>query len=202
MTLVKICGMTRAEDVAHAAETGADMIGFVLVPWSPRAVDPDAARALRREVPDGILAVGVLVDADPDEAEALLEAADLDRVQVYGEHAIAVQERLTDRAIVARRTPEDPIDAGDPILLDRSFGDEPAATDLAAHWHLAGQVAREDRRVLLAGSLTPETVATAVQTARPWGVDVARGVERAPGIKDHARVEMFIRAVRGEADNG
>lgn len=202
MTLVKICGMTRAEDVAHAAQAGADMVGFVLVPWSPRAVEPAQVRSLRSALPEDVLAVGVLVDVDADEAEAMLETADLDRVQVYGDRALAVQERLGERAIVARRTPADATDDGDPILLDRAFGDEPTAEDLAAHWRLAGDLEGRDRRVLLAGSLTPETVAAAVRAARPWGVDVARGVEREPGIKDHARVESFIRAVRGEADDG
>ncbi len=202
MTLIKICGMTLPEDVTHAVGAGADMIGFVLVPWSPRAVDPERVRELRRAVPAGVLAVGVLADADPDHAESVLESADLDRVQVYGGEATAVQTRLGERAIVARRIPEDAYDEGDPILLDRAFGDQPEFDELDRHWRLAADLAAADRRVVLAGALTPETVGAAVRTARPWGVDVARGVEREPGIKDHARVESFIRAARGESDDG
>ena len=96
MTLVKICGMTNAEDVDQAVAAGADMIGFVLVPWSPRAVDLEAAHLLRRRVPRGVEAVGVLADETAGYAAQVLELAELDRVQVYGPHAAETREILTD----------------------------------------------------------------------------------------------------------
>ena len=196
MTLVKICGMTNADDVDQAVAAGADMIGFVLVPWSPRAVDLDAVRTLRRHVPRGIEAVGVLADETAGYAAQVLEVAELDRVQVYGPHAAETREVLGERALVGYRLPADEIGADDPVLLDRAFGDEPTAEELAAHWDVVAELGRSGRRVLLAGALSPDNVAAAVEAAQPWGVDVARGVEREPGIKDHDRVSAFIAAAR------
>jgi phosphoribosylanthranilate isomerase len=196
VTLVKICGMTNTDDVDQAVAAGADMIGFVLVPWSPRAVDLDAVRKLRRHVPRGIEAVGVLADETAGYAAQVLEVAELDRVQVYGPHAAETREVLGERALVGYRLPADEIGADDPVLLDRAFGDEPTAEELAAHWDVVAELGRAGRRVVLAGALSPDNVAAAVSAAQPWGVDVARGVEREPGIKDHDRVSAFIAAAR------
>jgi phosphoribosylanthranilate isomerase len=196
VTLVKICGMTNADDVDQAVAAGADMIGFVLVPWSPRAVDLDAVRTLRRHVPRGVEAVGVLADETAGYAAQVLEVAELDRVQVYGPHAAETREVLGERALVGYRLPADEIGADDPVLLDRAFGDEPTKEDLAAHWGVVAELGRSGRRVVLAGALSPDNVADAVRATQPWGVDVARGVEREPGIKDHDRVSAFIAAAR------
>lgn len=196
MTRIKVCGMTRPDDVEQAVEAGADMVGFIIVSWSPRAVDVQTARGLRRLVPRGVEAVGVLVDETVGGAARILEEADLDRVQVYGPHAAEIRDLLGERAITACRRPADAPDAGDPLLLDRAFGDEPDEAELAAHWREAADLGATGRRILLAGALTPDNVAAAVRAARPWAVDVARGVEREPGVKDHAQVTAFIRAVR------
>lgn len=196
MTLVKICGMTNADDVDQAVAAGADMIGFVLVPWSPRAVDLDAVCTLRRHVPRGVEAVGVLADETAGYAAQVLEVAALDRVQVYGPHAAETREVLGELALRAYRLPADEIGADDPVLLDRAFGEEPTDADLAAHWSTVAELGRAGRRVMLAGALSPDNVAAAVEAAQPWAVDVARGVEREPGIKDHDRVSAFIAAAR------
>jgi phosphoribosylanthranilate isomerase len=198
MTLVKVCGMTRAEDVAQAVEAGADMVGFIIVPWSPRAVDVQTARGLRRLIPRGIEAVGVLVDETVGGAARILEEAELDRVQVYGPHAGETCELLGERAIAACRRPADEPGPGDPLLLDRAFGDEPDADALDAHWREAAALGAAGRRVLLAGALDPGNVARAVRAARPWAVDVVRGVEQELGVKDHAKVTAFIEAARKE----
>ncbi len=198
MTMVKICGMTRPEDVAQAVEAGADMVGFVLVPWSPRAVDLAQVRALRRHVPRGVEAVGVLADETVGSAARVLEEAELDRVQVYGPHAAETRELLGARAIVACRLPADAVADDDPVLVDRAFGDEPDAATLAAHWTAVRALGQAGRHVILAGALDPGNVGDAIAAARPWGVDVARGVEATPGIKDHDRVAAFIAAARRE----
>lgn len=198
MTKVKICGMTRPEDVAQAVEAGADMVGFVLVPWSPRAVDVAQARALRRHVPRGVEAVGVLADETVGGAARVLEEADLDRVQVYGPHAGETRDVLGARAIVACRLPADAVADADPVLVDRAFGEEPDDDALAAHWATVRDLGSAGRDVILAGALDPDNVGQAIRSARPWGVDVARGVEAAPGIKDHDRVAAFIAAARRE----
>lgn len=196
MTLVKICGMTNADDVDQAVEAGADMIGFVLVPWSPRAVTLEQVAGLRRHVPRGVEAVGVLADETVGYATQVLEVAELDRVQVYGPHADETRELLGERAIVAHRLPADDVSGADPVLVDRAFGDEPTDADLAAHWAAVAALGAEGRRVLLAGALTPDNVGPAIAAAQPWGVDVARGVEREPGVKDHDRVTAFVAAAR------
>ena len=196
MTLVKICGMTNPADVEQAVEAGADMVGFVLVPWSPRAVTLEQAAGLRRRVPRGVEAVGVLADETVGYATQALEVADLDRVQVYGPHAAETRELLGERAIVAHRLPDDAVSDADPVLVDRAFGDEPTDDDLAAHWAAVAALGAEGRRVLLAGALTPDNVGPAIAAAQPWGVDVARGVEREPGVKDHDRVTAFVAAAR------
>ncbi len=196
MTLVKVCGMTREEDVDAAVDAGADMVGFILVPWSPRGVDVDRARALGARLPAGIEAVAVVSDDTAEEAERALAASGADRVQVYGPHAEEVARRLGERAIAARRLPADDPGDADPVLLDRAFHDEPTESELADHWAAAAALGASGRRVLLAGALDPGNVARAVAAARPWAVDVARGVEERPGIKDHARIAAFIAAAR------
>ena len=196
MTLVKICGMTSEADVDQAVAAGADMIGFVLVPWSPRSVDLARASTLRRRVPRGVEAVGVLADETVGYAAQVLETAELDRVQVYGAHAAETRELLGERAIVARRLPDEAIDADDPILLDRAFHAEPTDAELDEHWATVAGLGADGRRVVLAGALAPENVGAAIAAARPWAVDVARGVETEPGVKDHARVSAFIAAAR------
>lgn len=196
MTLVKICGMTTAEDVDQAVAAGADMIGFILVPWSPRAVNLEQVRSLRTHVPSGVEAVGVLSDETAEQAAAILDKSGLDRIQVYGANADATQELLGERVIVARRLPTEQLGAADPLLLDRAFDGAPEPAQLAEHWATVRALTEAGRRVILASALTVDNVVAAIAAAQPWAVDVARGVEQSPGHKDHARVSAFLAAVR------
>jgi phosphoribosylanthranilate isomerase len=196
VTLIKICGMTTTTDVDQAVAAGADMIGFVLVPWSPRAIELGQVRALRLHVPAGIEAIGVLSDETAERAAVILDESGLDRIQVYGPHAVATQTLLGERAIVARRLPNDLLGTADPLLLDRAFGEEPQPEQLAEHWATVRTLSDAGRKVILAGSLTAENVGAAIVAARPWAVDVARGVEQNPGKKEYRRVSAFIAAVR------
>ena len=195
---MKVCGLTLPEDVDAAVEAGADLVGFILVPWSPRAVDADTAARLRERVPEGIETVGVFVDEDPDRVAAVQRMLRLDRVQLHGSEPPEVVERFGERAIKAYRLPHDGALVGSTVLLDRAFGSEPTDAELAEHWAAARQEG-ERRRVLLAGALTPENVGTAVRAARPWAVDAVRGTEAAPGIKDHDRLRRFCAAAREAA---
>ncbi len=203
--LVKICGLTRPEDVDAAVEAGADMVGLILVDWSPRAVDPARAERLRARVPDGVAVVGVFVDEDPDTVERLADALALDHVQLHGAEPLEVVERFGARAIKAYRLPLDPDHdgplAGSTVLLDRAFGAEPSRAELQEHWDAAAAVSAE-RRVLLAGALTVENVGQAVGVAAPWAVDCVRGTEAAPGVKDHARLHAFVEAARSPTTRG
>jgi phosphoribosylanthranilate isomerase len=182
VTLVKICGLTRAADVAAAVEAGADFCGFIFAAASPRRVTPERARELRRLVPAGVAAVGVFADAG--EVGDVPEAVGLDRVQVYGRPPARADLLAATRGDVPAGLGED-----DPVVLDLPFGARPDAEALAAHWRRAAGLRRP---VMLAGSLAPDNVAAAVATARPWAVDTARGVESAPGIKDHRLIRAFV----------
>ncbi len=198
MTLVKVCGVRRPDDLAVAVEAGADLIGFILVDWSPRAITRAAAAELATEVPDGVGRVGVFVDTDPATVAAIADELELDYVQLHGSEPAAVVESFGSRAIKAHRLPKDGDLYGATILLDRHFDAAPTADELRDHWALARELGA-DRRVLLAGALDAANVAAAIRAARPWAVDGVRGTESAPGVKDHDRIRAFVKAAKEAA---
>jgi phosphoribosylanthranilate isomerase len=213
VTLVKICGLMRPEDVDVAVEAGADLVGFILVEGTPRHLEPDAARALAARVPERVKTVAVI-----NAGTAPLAGFDL--TQTYDTSAHIRDESGSDpdppigtkRPEVDRgRDGDDPgpglivasrgevpqgVPDGVPMLLDLAFGSLPGTEELRAHWARAATVRQP---VILAGSLDPANVADAVRAARPWGVDTARGVEISPGVKDHALVRAFIRNAKEAA---
>jgi len=178
VTLVKICGLMRPEDVDVAVEAGADLVGFILVEGTPRCLDPDRARALAARVPDRVKTVAVVG------VSGMAPVDGFDLTQTYETPA-----QFRDVIVASRGELPDDVPDGVPVLLDLPFGSRPAAKELEAHWTRAAWVRQP---VILAGSLDPANVADAVRAAHPWGVDTARGVETAPGIKDRALVRAFI----------
>ena len=195
MTLVKVCGVNRADDLAVAVEAGADLIGFILVDWSPRAVTREAAAPLAEQVPAGVGRVGVFVDEEPATVAAIADELALDFVQLHGSESAEVVASFGGRAIKAHRLPKPGDIYGTTVLLDRHFHSEPTPDELCAHWSFAREVGTE-RRVLLAGALDAGNVAQAILTAQPWAVDGVRGTESAPGVKDHERIRAFVRAAK------
>jgi phosphoribosylanthranilate isomerase len=195
VTLVKVCGVNRADDLAVAVEAGADLIGFILVDWSPRAVTREAAASLADQVPAGVGRVGVFVDEDPATVAAIADELALDYVQLHGSESPAVVAAYGGRAIKAHRLPKPGDIYGTTVLLDRHFHIEPTPDELCAHWAFARDVGAQ-RRVLLAGALDAGNVAQAIITAQPWAVDGVRGTESAPGVKDHERIRAFVRAAK------
>jgi phosphoribosylanthranilate isomerase len=213
VTRVKICGLMRPEDVDVAVEAGADLIGFILVEDTPRYLDPDRARALAARVPDRVKTVAVVAAGTAplpgfdltqtyDTSAQFRDEPGSDPAPPVGTKRVDVGQGRGDDAtlrglIVASRgqVPEDVPD-GVPVLLDLAFGSRPGIEQLKAHWARAAWVRQP---VILAGSLDPANVADAVRAAHPWAVDTARGVERAPGIKDHALVRAFIRNAKEAA---
>jgi phosphoribosylanthranilate isomerase len=194
--IVKICGVTRPADARVAVEAGADMIGLVLWAPSPRAVGPDDARRVREAVGGDAEVVGVFVDEDPDTIERLCRELALDRVQLHGDEPAATVARFGARALRGVRDGDiSRVPEGVPVVYDRPFRDEPAPHDLEVHW-LAARAVAERRPLLLAGALDEARVAVAIETVRPWGVDTARGVETAPGRKDHDAVRRFVAAAK------
>jgi phosphoribosylanthranilate isomerase len=196
MTAVKICGVTRPADAEAAARAGADLIGMILWAPSPRSVDREGARRVREAIPVGVEAVGVFVDEDPDLVAELADELRLDRVQLHGSEPPAVVERFGARALRGVRDGDaSEVPAGVPVVFDRAFGERPSPEAHRAHWAAARELGR-GRAVLLAGALDAGTVAEAVRQAAPFGVDTARGVESAPGIKDHEAIRRFVEAAK------
>ncbi len=197
--LIKICGVTRPQDAAAAVAAGADLVGFVLVPGTPRAVDPDRAGWIR-EV-RGAERVGVFRDAPLDEIRRVRDRLRLDRIQLHGDEPDEWLERLAPGVI--RRVPVPNrvdwarvralSDAGVLPLLDPGAGD-----GVAFDWRLL-DIRLDGVSFGLAGGLTPATVAAAVGVAGPQLVDVSSGVEARPGVKDPAAVRAFVAAARNAA---
>ncbi len=207
---IKICGITNLEDGLHAVEAGADMLGFNFHPGSPRYVRPENCAAivhLMRERGVHPLTVGVFVNRMPNEVLAVLDRCGLDLAQLHGEEPPETLAALGKRAFKALR-PKSASELDEALeryperveppalLLDAFRPGQYGGTGRPADWKLAGGLARR-MPILLAGGLEPGNVARAVREVQPWGVDVASGVESAPGRKDADRMKAFVSAARG-----
>jgi phosphoribosylanthranilate isomerase len=193
---VKICGVARAQDASVAVEAGADLVGMILWAPSPRAIALDEARRVRDAVPSSVELVGVFVDEEPDRVDELALELELDRVQLHGSESADVVRRFGGRAFRGVRDGDaSQVPEGVPVVYDRAFGHVPGPAELAAHWQAARALGKE-RPVLLAGALDHANVRRAIAAAQPYGVDVARGVESAPGVKDHDLVRRFVAAAK------
>ena len=192
MTFVKFCGMTRPADVARACELGVSAVGFVLWPQSPRFVPADKLAALVRGLPAHVTAVGVLVEPSADDIAQALDAG-VNVVQVHG----TMQGVARAETWIAAHLDADisAIPDTNTVVLDAHDPVRHGGTGRTIDWRRAATVAAR-RRVLLAGGLTPENVSTAIREVRPYGVDVASGIEDAPGIKSARAMEAFVAAVR------
>jgi phosphoribosylanthranilate isomerase len=197
---VKICGITRSEDALLAAQLGADALGFNFWPKSKRFIEPEAARAIVAKLPPFVVPVGVFVNQTEDEIRAAAARAGVEVIQLHGDEspefctrfdlpvlkAIRVEELRSLAALASYEV--------NGFLLDtpsRGFGGSGRPFD----WTLAEGIS-ECGSIILAGGLTPENVAAAIQAVRPWAVDVASGVESSPGVKDPAKLIRFIQAAK------
>lgn len=198
----KICGITRIEDALAAAEAGADAIGLVFYAKSPRAVTVQQARAIIAELPPFVTTVALFVNATRCELSEILEAVPLDLLQFHGDetpHDCAGHHRPWIKALRVR--PGDDLklacrqyaDASG-ILLDTFVPGIPGGTGEAFDWSLVP--AGLGKPIILAGGLSADNVGQAIAQVRPYAVDVSGGVEQAKGIKDAARIEAFVRAVK------
>lgn len=203
---VKICGITVLDDALCAVEAGADALGFVFWPQSPRCVEPDAVRLLGEMLPPFILKVGVFVDASGEEIKRTVGEAHLDAAQLHGDESPAVCAairksirvfkafRMKDETVLARMNGYD-VDA---FLLDAYVEGRPGGTGRTFHWDLALRVKELGRPMILSGGLTPKNVAEAIRKVEPYAVDVSSGVESTPGKKDHEKIRSFLAAVKGK----
>jgi phosphoribosylanthranilate isomerase len=194
---VKVCGVTRLDDALAAVDAGASAVGFVFWPNSPRFIDPYRARAIAAKLPPFVTAVGLFVDQPAGYVNGVASLVRLGAVQLHGDETPEFAASIA--APVIKALPVERA-AGWPeattLLLDAHDPVKRGGTGRVIDWSAAAAVAA-NRRVLLAGGLTPENIADAIARVRPFGIDVSSGVERAPGIKDHARIRALFEAIHG-----
>jgi phosphoribosylanthranilate isomerase len=214
MTWVKICGMTNLEDALVAVDAGADAVGFVFYEKSPRCVTVETVREIVEKLPESVEKVGVFVNEVEDTLCGVADRAGLTAVQMHGDNedphvADLVVKRMPGVSVMPavsmhRRAPEgwammwhpDSVRA---FLVDSGNSLRHGGTGEVFDWIAAVPVVDEIKRlfkVVTAGGLTPGNVEHAVETLKPWGVDVVSGVEQRPGKKDAEKVRAFVRAVR------
>jgi phosphoribosylanthranilate isomerase len=199
---VKICGISRNEDLSTACAAGADALGFVFYAKSPRNLSIEQAESLVKALPPFVQSVGLFVDAEPGFVRALLEAVPLDLLQFHGGENPEYCRQFGRPYLKAVRVrpgvdlvkyASDFSDAR-ALLLDAFVPGVPGGTGERFDWRLIP--AGLNKPIILSGGLNPDNVAEAVQTVQPWAVDVSSGVESAPGIKDAAKVAAFIERAR------
>jgi phosphoribosylanthranilate isomerase len=204
---VKVCGLRSVADVEAAAQAGADAVGFVFHPASPRHLELDAARELARAVPAGVASVAVFLHPSRARVAAVLEAIAPDWVQCdladvatlslpAGQRVLPVLRAVDAGGAAVASAPVSP--AGDAPPRRCLFEGARSGAGERADWSQAAQLARR-AEVVLAGGLDAANVADALRAVRPYGVDVSSGVERERGVKDAARIREFVRAARAAA---
>ena len=200
---VKICGVTTEEDALLSIGMGADALGFNFVPGSKRQIRPTVARDIVRRLPGGVLTVGVFRDEIKESVVEVVHQAGLQAAQLRG------QESAEESSWIAQRVPSviKAFAAGDPAIdhLERHSAKavlvdapEPGSGQVFDWSMLDGR--ERSCPLILAGGLTPANVANAIRVVRPWGVDVASGVEISPGVKDPIRVREFVIAAQRAGD--
>lgn len=204
MVKIKICGITSLDDALAAIAAGADALGFVFHPASPRHIFPEQAAAIIRRVPPFVTAVGLFVDEAAEVVNSIADQSGLDIIQLHGDETPEYCSAIRRRIIKAFRVKE--ITCLDPMqqyqvaacLLDAWSPSAHGGTGRTFNWEIAACAAQSER-VILAGGLTPDNVADAIRKVRPYAVDVSSGVESSPGKKDHLLVSAFIKAAREAA---
>ncbi|MFQ6043705.1 MAG: phosphoribosylanthranilate isomerase [Candidatus Poribacteria bacterium] len=203
MTKVKICGITNLDDAIAAVEFGADALGFVFVPNTPRYIEPAKAAEIIARLPPFLTTVGLFVNDSTERIKQVADQCKLNVIQLHGQESPDFCLRFNRKVIKAFRVkdresltalPEYTVSA---YLLDTYVKGAMGGTGVTFDWRFASD-AKKYGLVILAGGLNPENVARAIQQARPYGVDVSSGIEAEPGKKDHNKLKDFIAAAKNE----
>jgi phosphoribosylanthranilate isomerase len=201
MIKIKICGITNIEDALASADAGADALGFNFYKKSPRCIEPEKAAEIIAQLPPFVMPVGIFVNEREEKIREIQQLACLQALQFHGDESPEFCQRFGARVIKAFQVKDKEslknmahyhVGA---FLLDSYRDGVRGGTGVTFDWHLA-VVAKTFGKVILAGGLTPENVAEAVKLVQPYGVDVAGGVEKEKGIKDHVKIKKFINEVR------
>ena len=203
-TRIKICGITRVEDAAAAVRLGADALGFIFVPASPRYIRPAAAAEIVKKLPPFVSKVGVFVNEDPNIAIEASRAAGVDVVQLHGDETPEYCAGFPMPVIkvfsvgadfdpsVMRRY------AAAGYLLDTWDPKRRGGSGNTFDWSIAAKACGMYDTVILSGGLNPSNVRDAVEAVHPYAVDLNSGVEISPGVKDHDKIKAAVSAVKGE----
>jgi phosphoribosylanthranilate isomerase len=199
---IKVCGLTRIEDVAAAADAGVDAVGFVLWPGSPRATTVATAARLGAVLPPWTTRVGVFVAASVAAVGAAIREAGLGAVQLHGiadpAPYLALSVPILWSSALRESAPDPTAPPGTTLMIDAYDPRRHGGTGRAVDWTRAAAIVRRERLVL-AGGLTVDNVAAAIAVVQPYGIDVSSGVEDAPGIKSATRLRAFVAAARATA---
>ncbi len=201
MTKVKVCGITRAEDAREAAGCGADYVGFIFVPSSPRCVGPARVREIIKELPPNVTPVGVFVNAGREHMLSVIAETGIRCIQLHGSEtpeetegfpvpvwkAFRVHRTFDPSVIAAYRTAA--------CLLDSYAPEKPGGTGSVFDWRVAVE-AKRLARIILSGGITPENAAEAVRTVDPFAIDVNSGVESSPGRNDPVLLHRLFSALK------
>ena len=204
MVFTKVCGITNPGDARMAADAGADAIGLIFAE-SPRTVDVEEARKVSLALPDGVLKVGVFVDAEPEEVLGTAHEVGLDLAQLHGDEAPETVAAIRGAGLpvmkAVRVRNSEVLGAleryeADLILLDAWSARARGGTGETFDWSLAKSVKGRDN-IVVSGGLTPENVREAIEFFEPYGVDASSSLEERPGKKSGERVRRFVRAAKG-----
>jgi phosphoribosylanthranilate isomerase len=204
MVKVKICGLTNFEDALKAAELGADYLGFIFFPKSPRNIEPEKAEKILKELPKSIKKVAVTVNADIDFLKHLLDIG-FDLLQLHGDESPEILNYLPEEKVIKVFRIKDSFNEEllkdwkgiYAFLLDTYKKGTYGGTGETFNWDIAKRLVEKGYRIFLSGGLKPENVKRAVEYVKPYAVDVSSGVEAYPGKKDWKKLEKFIKEAKG-----
>lgn len=200
MTKVKICGITNLEDALKAHELGADFLGFVFFDKSPRKIDAEKARSIIEKLPKETVKVGLFFDQDMETVKSVAKKCSLDILQLHGDETshyckslkpffkIIKSFKVKDASSIAGVTNYEDVDY---YLFDTYVKNVPGGTGKSFNWDILKGMDFK-KPIFLAGGLTPKNVGEAIKSLSPFAVDVASGVEKSPGSKDHKLLKEFI----------
>ena len=203
MTFIKICGITNLDDALAAVHAGVDALGFNFYKPSPRYIPPSAAREIVEQLPATVLTVGVFVNEESQAVMSIANEAGVKALQLHGEESPAYCRDLSDFYVIKALAVSDSFDAKqsqaydvDAIMLDTKDTRLHGGTGRVFDWSVAHEASQLVPKLYLAGGLSPENVAEAVATVRPYAVDACSSLEDRPGIKNHERMRAFVETVR------
>ncbi len=206
MTGVKICGITNLEDAEASTLAGADAIGFIFYPESPRCITPDRAREISGKLPGRVCRVGVFVDQDAEGVRRIAQFCGLDFIQLHGnespDYCRAFSPSVLIKAVSIQKEEDLALLKDYPVRAILADAHDPVrrgGTGKTCDWNLARK-AGERHRLILSGGLNPQNILPAIETVRPLAVDIGSGVEARPGKKDPGKIKELMAAVRSLKD--